>query len=345
VVPRPDVFIDPYQEHSTMTQTHFLDLSSRLRALAIGCVFAFGAGAASAAFVSSGGGSDEGVPLYRAQVFGGIDTLAATDPGYRLQDIVDGIDYASNTTPLPVATGGGTRSASGGTMTASAWTAYSGFMAARNQASMTVSNAQATDDYYMVAGQGGTTQVRVLAQTPPALATFTWTVTGSTSAGGPGRADARLDFGATTSPAVSWFDLFDPQSPLSALSVFGPGTFSYTLPLTGQDQLVNLYYWSAAFVLLAHDTVPNGTGTSLSADFGSTFVLSNVELFDSNGELLTDWSMTDATTQALLFDAGGRVAEIADVPALPDGTVPEPAPAALLAAALLAAGVLRRARS
>lgn len=320
-------------------------LPARLRTLAIGCAIVLGAGTASAAFVPGGGGSYEGVPLYRALVFGGIDTLAGTSPGYLSQDIVDGVDYVSNTTPLPVATGGGTRSASGGSMTASAWTANSGFMAARNQASMTVSNAQATDDYYMVAGQGGTTQVRVLAQTPPALATFTWTVTGSTSAGGPGRADARLDFGATTSAAVSWLDLFDPQSPLSALSAFGPGTYTYTLPLTGQDQLVNLYFWSSAFVLLEHGSVPNGTGTSLSADFGSTFVLSQVELFDSNGQALTDWSMTDPETQALLFDAGGRVAAIAGVPTLPDGTVPEPAPAALLAAALLAAGVLRRARA
>src|SRR5688572_28347308 len=88
---------------------------------------------AMAAFVPSGGGDYGGVRVYRALVFGGIDTLAASSPGYLSQDILDGVDYASNTAPLPVPVGGGTHSANGGTISASGWTSASGFMVARNR--------------------------------------------------------------------------------------------------------------------------------------------------------------------------------------------------------------------
>jgi hypothetical protein len=145
-----------------------------------------------------------GLPLYRALVFGGIDTLAASSPGYLAQDILDGVDDTSNTTPMAVASGGGTRSANGATLTSTAWSANSGFMASRNYTSIAVNNIQATDDYYQVAGQGGTSRVHFAANAPAASATFTWHVSGNMGTSGVGRADARLDFAATTSPGTDW---------------------------------------------------------------------------------------------------------------------------------------------
>lgn len=307
-------------------------------------VASLGAGLpAQADFVPSGGGSYAGLPLYRTLVFGGIDTQAATSPGYLAQDIFDGVDYASNTAPLPLAVGGGTRSANGGTATGSAWSAWSGFMASRNKASIRVDNAQTTDDYYQVAGQGGTTAVRLHAGSPAASATFTWHVSGSTLFNGPGTGNARLDFTATTSPGTDWNDVLF-GSGETAMTQLGPGTYSHTVSLPGStDADLFLYWWTSAFVLLSRGTAPDGASTTLSADFGSTYELVDVDLFDDTGAEIDDWTMSVDGTD--VFDAAGRLAPIDDAPVLPDPQrVPEPAPAALLVAALLLAGTWRRRR-
>jgi PEP-CTERM motif len=297
---------------------------------------------AAAGFTPSGGGDTGGLPLYRALVFGGIDTLAASSPGYLSQDILDGVDYTSNVAALPVASGGGTRSASGATITGNGWTANSGFMASRNHASINVSNAQTTDDYYLVAGQGGTTRVHFNAQTSAAAATFTWHVSGTASTSGIGRADSRLDFAATTSPGTDWSQILFGAGE-TAMTEYGTGTFSHTVPVTGQAQDVFLYWWTSAFTLLTHDTSPQGSNASLTADFGSTYVLAEVQLFDDLGNQLSDWVMTDLDTQQAVFDATGRLAAVIDAPTIPDGTVPEPGTIALLAAALVAVGRPRKA--
>lgn len=297
---------------------------------------------AHADFVPSGGGSYAGVPLYRALVFGGIDTQAGTDPGYLSQDILDGVDYVSNTAPMALATGGGTRSASGGTITGNGWSAWSGMLASRNYASISVTNAQTTDDYYLVAGQGGTTQVHFAANAPAASATFTWHVSGNFQTNGPGTANARLDFASTTSPGTDWGDvLFGPGE--TALTAFGTGDFEYTVPLTGSDQDVYLYWWTSAFVLLSHDTFAGGASTSLTADFGSTYVLADVHVRDDKGKELAEWSMsTQQGNQSVeLFNQTGRVAPVLDAP--PIGTVPAPQTAWLAVMALGALGWRRRA--
>lgn len=298
---------------------------------------------ASAAFVPSGGGDYGGLPLYRALVFGGIDTLAATSPGYLAQDIQDGVDYASNTTPLPLATGGGTRSASGATLTGNGWTANSGFMASRNRASIVVNNVQITDDYYQLAGQGGTTRVHFDAQAPAASATFTWHVSGFSSTSGPGLAQSRLDFAATTSPGTDGGSILFGAGE-TAQTELGSGTFSHTVPLNGQTaQDVFLYWWTSAFTQVLHGDAPQGSSASLLADYSSTYVLAAVQLFDGLGAELDDWTMTDRDSDEVVFNAAnGRLAPLADAPDIPGGQVPEPTAAALALLGLCALRLTRR---
>jgi MYXO-CTERM domain-containing protein len=286
-----------------------------------------------AAFVGpSGNGDLSRVPLYRGFVFGGIDTNAATDPGYFFQDILDSTDYTSNTTPLNYVSGGGTRSANGATLSGNGWSSNSGFMAARNYASITVNNAQTTDDYYLVAGQGGAAKVHFAAGTTPAQATFTWHVSGTASTGPYGLAQSRLDFAATTTQLGSFNNIYDP-SVAGISNQLGPGTYSYTVPLSGISQDVYLYYWSSAFALLSHGSAPQGAGSFMTADFSSTYVLTDVDLFDANGDEISSWTMTDENSSGqLLFNQDGR--QVGVNPAPDPNTVPEPTPAALLLAAL-----------
>lgn len=298
---------------------------------------------AAADFVSLGGGSYAGLPLYRALVFGGIDTLAASSPGFLTQDMLDGVDYVSNTASIGSYSGGGTVSANGATLSGNAWTADSGFMASRNHAAISVSNAQATDTYYMVAGQGGTRQVHLEANAPVASATFTWNITGGATTSGLGTANARLDFGMTTSPATDWTDfLFGAGE--TAMTSFGPGVYSYVAPLSGMAMDLYLYYWSSAFASLSYGSFTNGSNAALTANFGSTYVLDSVQLFDAFGSQITQWSMTDSASGQTLFDQSGRIAAVAGSP-FGDNAVPEPASAALLLAALAVLGWTRRSRS
>lgn len=311
--------------------THRSPLVRPLRRIAAALLLTAAATHAPAAFVSGGGGDYTAVPLHRTLVFGGIDTDAGTDPGYLSQHIVNGVDWVSNSTPLN-ASGGGSLAVDGAAMSASGWSAYSGFMASRNFASVNVGNARVTDDYYMVAGQGGASRVHFNAGTTAAQATFTWTITGTALANGPGEANARLDFAASTTQFGHWFDLF------AGTPVRGPGTYQFTAPVDANGGDVFLYFWSSAYALLQHGAAADGANTSLTANFGSTFVLTDVELVDDSGQLLTDWTMTDAATGEALFDQDGRIAGVAPAPDF----VPEPASAWLLAAAGAALAMMRR---
>jgi hypothetical protein len=114
--------------------------------------------------------------------------------------------------------------------------------------------------------------------------------------------------------------------------------------LTGQAQDVFLYWWTSAFTQVLHGDAAQGSSASLFADFGSTYELTGVQLFDGQGSALSDWTMTDLDTNALVFDASGRLAPIADAPPPPGGSVPEPASATLFLTALGALGWSRRRR-
>lgn len=314
-----------------------------LAGLGVAAACAVAAMPASADFASLGDGSYAGVPLYRALVFGGIDAQAGISPGFLPQDLLDGVDYVSNTASFGTATGGGSVSTNGATLSGNGWSTESGFMASRNHASISVSNAQAGDTYYMVAGQGGTRQVHLEANAPVSAGTFTWGVSGNVATSGLGTANSRLDFGVTNSPGTDWVNfLFGVGE--TAMTVFGPGSYSYQAALTGQAMDLYLYYWSSAYTELAHDTFVTGSSAQLTADFGSTYVLQSLQLFDAFGNEISDWTMTDVVSGDTLFNQNGRVAPIAAAPDLGGHAVPEPASGALLLAALGALGWTRQRR-
>jgi hypothetical protein len=269
------------------------------------------------------GSPDTVAPYYRGLAFGGI----ARDGNFSFsgEDSIS-LDYQSNTAPQPLVRVAGTREAEGATMSFDGWSTYSGYYAARSYASMTVSNAQADQDYYVVAGQGTTTIARFFtAEAAAARATFTWRVTGTStnpSDGGMapasgGWADGRVDFFATTEGGRSWFDLFTGGFQ-DTLFEYGPGTYTYTLPVADLGDPLYLYFWTSAFTQMEAGQFAQGDDFTLTANFANTVVLESVELADEVGNAITEWSMEDSETGMLLFDQSGRIAEIAPLPAIPE---------------------------
>jgi hypothetical protein len=314
---------------------------------------------ARATIVSVGGGNPDAVPLYRALAFGSINFANET---------TNGIDYFSNFAPLPMANGSTAIAHNGATLTTVAAAAYSGFYAARNYAQITVTNANSADDYYAVAGQGTATTVQFFTpEVAAARARFTWHVTGTTlNPSGVGdttcptpipapgcfpASTGRLDFGASIDPATTWVNLFDdPNNKLDSITRFGPGTFTYDLPVADLGEVIRLFYWSSAYAQINEGEVAQGSTFSLTADYYNTVVLEGVELFDALDNPISEWTlqdMTDPNAPSVVFNQNGRQVPVEDAPALPtppDLPVPEPSGIALLSAAALAAAGARKRR-
>lgn len=285
---------------------------------------------AAAAYVSEGGGSFSEVPMYRAFGFAGVDVN--NDGAYPESDF-DAIDYVSNVAPKPLLSIDRDVQAGASSFSATAWSAWSGFYAARSYASMTVANADPAHRYYAVAGQGSSTSVQFF--TPDAAASkavFTWHVTGDESnPPGVGQATGRIDFAATTDEGRSWVDLFNGGFG-ETLFEYGTGTFTYTLPVTDLGVPIYLYYWSSAFVEYLGGQLPAGASFTATADYGHTVVLEDVQLLDADDNPIYEWWMEDLVTGETVFDQGGRLTEVLPPP------VPEPGTWAMLAAGLIAIG-------
>lgn len=268
-------------------------------------------------------------PFYRAIALSGVTYEGGPDNSFAIHD---GIDQFSNTGPRVDTSFTGTYEQNGATLYSQGSAIYNGFYSARNSVSMTVDNAAEVDGYYVAAGQGTRTQVQFF--TPEAAAarsTFTWRVTGSDSAPY-GRATSRLDFLAGAYGDEDWNYLFNSGL---AMTHFGPGTYTYNMaaPL---NQPIDLFFWSAAFAEVDRGQAPQGASFTSFANYGSTYELVAIELFDASDNLITNWSMVDLITNQTVFNQDGRL----DPQATP---VPEPGTMALVGLGL--AGVAARRRT
>lgn len=310
--------------------------SPRPLAIAAAAMLCLAATSANADLRTEGGGDFGGVPMYRALNYGYIFDGATGDSQ------MEGLDYVSNIAPRVNSLENGRIDMDGATAWYTGSAQYSGFYAARTYASMTVQNAQADQTYYWVAGQGTSTSITFFDATDAAArAEFHWHVSGSSSSSsGTGYADGRLDFAATTDSGHSWLDLFDGGFEDGTLSEFGPGDYTYRLPVEELGKPINLYFWTSAFVQLMPGDLDVGGGTTITANYSRTIVLESVDLYDANDNLLSDWSMVDTATDTLLFNADGR-----QVPVLPAMPIPEPGTWALMLGGLLSVGWTVRRRN
>ncbi|WP_309713265.1 PEP-CTERM sorting domain-containing protein [Armatimonas sp.] len=196
----------------------------------------------------------------------------------------------------------------GANITMQGSTVPSGFFAARNQVSMSVSNVQ-SEGYQATTAQGSHTQVTFF--TPGALATssvYNWHVTGTTSSTVPGaNVNAGLSFLAGDFGGADLTTMF---SNPSTATLIGPGNLSYTLPLL-LDKPIDLYFYSGSYFETKKsqgDAILNGNLSGFS-NFSNTYILDSIDLFDSNGDSIVNWTMEETSMPGVvLFDQNGRTA-------------------------------------
>ena len=212
----------------------------------------------------------------------------------------------------------------GANVTMQGSTVPSGFFAARNQVSLSVSNVQ-SEGYQATTAQGSHTQVRFL--TPGALATssvYHWHVTGTTSSTVVGaNVNAGLSFLAGDFGGAGLTTMFTNPS---MTTLIGPGTLNYTLPLV-LDKPIDIYFYSGAYFETKKSQGAALLGGTLSgfSNFSNTYVLDSIELFDGANAPIANWTMEDISMPGVaLFDQNGRTAAA-------NSAAPEPTTLAFLA--------------
>jgi len=260
--------------------------------------FGLGGSTAVAALTFEGSGDPSVYPYY----------TSSADQGYQqLGDAfffpVNGTIYQSNSVPSAFITTTVNETHNGATVSATAQTQYGGFYLARNKVSLNVTNAQSNDGYNVLAAQGSHTRGTFFTNdVDPASAVFHWHVSGTESSNY-GVATARVDFLAGYYPDANYFDLY---SNPDTRSLIGPGDFAYALPIV-VGQAIDLFFNASAYAEVTAGIFPNGASLGLNADYSSTYELTSIDLLDSNGILLTEWSMIDSETGKVVFTQDGRV--------------------------------------
>ena len=315
-----------------------------MRLLPISVALAAACTSASAAPTILENGDPSLAPYFRTNAIIGVDRYALTDPGIAFDDLF-GTLYSSNVAPLTVPSASAALGLGPGqSLSGRSSSAFSGLYASRNFAELSVTNADPNASYYVTSGQGTVSSVRFF--DPSAAATravMTWRVTGSATNSSPfGRTDGRMDFGATTTPGRAFNDLFTDPAALAAVTYFGPGTYTYNLPIQNLGETIYMYFWTSAFAQILAGDAPAGANALLTANFASTFVLTDVQLLDVDDRPISAWTMVDEFSSTVVFDERGRQASIEGPPDVPPvAGVPVPGALALV---LLGMGALIGAR-
>jgi len=290
-------------------------------------------------------GNPDIAPFFQVFAHSSIhDHVTRTDPGFEFNDGTlktsnSGIGGQSMNTSFEL---------NGAQVTAYASAVPGGFLTSRNAASISITNANAEDGYYMLAGYGSMTTARFFS--PEALAdraTFRWRVSGLESTVPAGKCDpdtqtfnicstARIDFAATANANPNYYDLLYPSTPgpSPTMTEFGPGDYTYSIAGMPLDQVITFGYWTSAFVQINPGQLNQGGDYNFYANYANTFELEGIDLYDAENNLLTDWTLADPETGQTFFTPEGRVPE----------NVPEPVTLALMGIGLLGLAASRRRR-
>ncbi|MFO1220713.1 MAG: PEP-CTERM sorting domain-containing protein [Burkholderiaceae bacterium] len=312
-------------------------ISKFLKALPVCCALACGLAMApaSAALILDMNGDQTAAPYYQSYAY---TSVWGASPGDAFGTI-----FSSNSV-YSQASNSLTYSWNGATITASEITQPGGFYTAHSGATLSVTNANASDGYYSVAGTGShTTATFFSAQALADHAVFSWHVSGIESSTPPGKCNpsagvfdtcstARLDFLATTDSSETFWTF---GSNPATMTQWGPGTYSTSIAGMPLNQLINFFYWTSAFVQINPGALPQGSSVNYFANFTNTFDLVGIDLFDASNNLITDWTLVDSATGQTVFTPSGRV----------PASVPEPTTLSLLGLSLLAMGFARRRNS